>query len=444
MNRSDTIFAVSSGSGVAGISVIRMSGPASQKILELVAGTPPKPRLASVRHLRDPSSQEVIDQAVVLWMPGPNSATGEDVAEFHVHGSIAAIDALFRIFRRYDGVRPAEAGEFSRRALMNDRMDLVEAEGLSDLLQAKTEAQRRMATHHMLGGASSIYESWRGELISIQARLEAAIDFVDEEGVADAALAEVKPRTLSLVARLEKAVAESDRAGVLRSGVKVVFAGPPNVGKSSLLNLVAAREAAIVSSRPGTTRDVIEVSIVLAGVPVILMDTAGLRSGSDDEIENIGMTRARSELAGADIVIWISSPDVNDEQGPAVPAAIRVLNKSDLLTDKSIRLRNDEEKTVEISARTGAGVNAFIAELEGLVVDRVGGMEHATIIRARQKSVVEDSIGHLHESLTHGAEQIELAAECVRKASHSIARVTGRVDVEDLLGSIFSEFCIGK
>lgn len=444
MNSSDTIFAVSSGSGVAGISVIRMSGPASKKLLVEIAGTLPKPRLASVRHLRDPASRDVIDQAVVLWLPGPRSATGEDVAEYHVHGSIAAIDALFGIFRRYDGVRPAEAGEFSRRAFMNDRMDLVEAEGLSDLLQAKTEAQRRMAMHHMLGRASLIYENWRSELIAIQARLEAAIDFVDEDGVAESALADVKSHTLDLIARLEKAVAKSDRAGAVRSGVKVVFAGPPNVGKSSLLNLVAAREAAIVSSRPGTTRDVIEVAVVLGGVPVILTDTAGLRSDSDDEIENIGMTRARSELAGADIVVWISSPDVDDAERHAVPAAVRVLNKSDLLTDKSIRLRNDEEKTVEISARTGAGVDAFIAKLEGLVVDRVGGMEHATIIRARQKSVVEDSIRHLHESLTHEAEQIELAAECVRKASHSIARVTGRVDVEDLLGSIFSEFCIGK
>ena len=444
MNSSDTIFAVSSGSGVAGISVIRMSGPASKKLLVEIAGTLPKPRLASVRHLRDPASRDVIDQAVVLWLPGPRSATGEDVAEYHVHGSIAAIDALFGIFRRYDGVRLAEAGEFSRRAFMNDRMDLVEAEGLSDLLQAKTEAQRRMAMHHMLGGASLIYENWRNELIAIQARLEAAIDFVDEEGVAESALADVKARTLDLIARLEKAVAESDRAGAVRSGLKVVFAGPPNVGKSSLLNLVAEREAAIVSSRPGTTRDVIEVAVVLGGVPVILTDTAGLRSGSDDEIENIGMTRARSELAGADIVVWISSPDVDDAERHAIPAAVRVLNKSDLLTDKSIRLRNDEEKTVEISARTGAGVGVFIAELEGLVVDRVGGMEHATIIRARQKSVVEDSIRHLRESLTHEAEQIELAAECVREASHSIARVTGRVDVEDLLGSIFSEFCIGK
>jgi tRNA modification GTPase len=444
MNRSDTIFAVSSGSGVAGISVIRMSGPASQKILELVAGTLPKPRLASVRRLRDPASQEVIDQAMVLWMPGPNSSTGEDVAEFHVHGSVAVIDALLGIFQGTESVRLAEAGEFSRRAFMHDRMDLVEAEGLSDLLHARTEAQRRMAMHHMLGGASSIYETWRGELIAIQARLEAAIDFADEEGVAESALADVKARTLDLIARLEKAVAEATRAGAVRSGIKVVFAGPPNVGKSSLLNLVAAREAAIVSSHPGTTRDVIEVSIVLAGVPVILTDTAGLRSGSDDEIENIGMARARSELAGADIVVWINSPDVDDPERCAAPAAVRVLNKSDLLTDKSIRLRNDEEKAVEISARTGAGVDAFIATLEGLVVDRAGGMEHATIIRARQKSVVEDAVRHLHESLTFGAEQIELAAECVRKANHSMGRVTGRVDVEDLLGSIFSEFCIGK
>jgi tRNA modification GTPase len=444
MNNSDTIFAVSSGSGVAGISVIRMSGPASRKMLELVAGTLPKPRLASARRLRDPASQEVIDQAMVLWMPGPASATGEDVAEFHVHGSVAVIDSLLGIFQGFDGARLAEAGEFSRRAFMNDRMDLVEAEGLSDLLRAKTEGQRRMAMHHMLGGASMIYEGWRSELIAIQARLEAAIDFTDEAGVAEAALADVRARTLQLIARLEKALAEATRAGALRSGVKVVFAGPPNVGKSSLLNLVAAREAAIVSPRPGTTRDVIEVAIVLAGAPVILTDTAGLRADSGDEIEVIGMTRARSALAGADIAVWVASPDVEDGEGLAIPADIRVLNKSDLPAGKSIRSRNDREKTFELSAKTGAGIGAFMAELERRVALRVGGMEHATVIRARQKSVVEDSLRHLHQSLTHGADRIEIAAECVRSASHGMARVTGRVDVEDLLDSIFSEFCIGK
>ena len=277
MNNTDTIYAVSSGSGMAGIAVIRLSGSQVSKLVAGIAGSLPKPRAASVRRLLDPVSKEIIDQALVLWMPGPNSVTGEDVAEFHVHGSIAVIDALFAALENHEGVRLAEAGEFTRRAFSNNRMDLVEAEGLADLLHARTEAQRRMAVNHLLGHASSIYETWRNELIAISAHLEAAIDFVDEEGVAEAAMRGVKIRITELIDVLRRAVAQSDRAGVLRSGVKVVFAGAPNVGKSSLLNLVASREAAIVSSRPGTTRDVIEVSIVLDGVPILLTDTAGLR-----------------------------------------------------------------------------------------------------------------------------------------------------------------------
>ena len=443
MNSSDTIFAVSSGSGIAGISVIRMSGPGTSQIFSDVAGELPRPRLASVRQLRDPKSNEIIDQALVLWIPGPKSSTGEDVGEFHVHGSIAVVDSLLKIFGRYDGARLAEAGEFSRRAFINDRMDLVEAEGLGDLLQARTEVQRRLAMHHVLGAASSTYEIWRGELIAILARLEAAIDFVDEEGVTEAALADVKLRTENLLGTLTKAVAESERAGAVRSGIKIVFAGAPNVGKSSLLNLVAAREAAIVSSRPGTTRDVIEVSIALGGVPVILTDTAGLRTGSDDEIENIGITRAWSEVAAADILVWVSAADVPETQ-ELRPAAFRVLNKSDLLTDQSIRLRNDLGNVHRVSAKTGEGIVELIAELQNLVVKMVGGVEHTAIVRTRQRSAVEDSIRHLNDSLLYKAEQIELAAECVRRASHSIARITGRVDVEDLLGSIFGEFCIGK
>ncbi len=437
MNNSETIFAVSSGSGMAGIAVIRMSGVKAGSVLASVAGSLPLPRRASIRQLRRPRSQEVIDQGLVLWMPGPLSATGEDVAEFHVHGSAAVIEAMFEVFRSVDGVRLAEPGEFTRRAFVNDRMDLVEAEGLADLLQARTEAQRRMAMHHMLGHASSQYEVWRTELISLLARLEAAIDFVEEDGVAAAALAGIKPRTLDLVARLSRAAAEADRAGALRSGVKVVFTGAPNVGKSTLLNLVAAREAAIVSSRPGTTRDVIEVPIVLGGIPVILTDTAGLRAEAGDEIEVIGMQRARSEAATADIVVWVTSADAAEDIENAVVPALKVLNKSDLPGDaRGIDLR--------VSAKTGEGIADLIAELKKLVKARFSGMEQASVIRARHRDAVEESIRFLNDSLLHDAGHIELAAECLRRACFSIGRVTGRVDVEDLLAKIFSEFCIGK
>jgi tRNA modification GTPase len=437
MNNSETIFAVSSGSGRAGIAVIRMSGGKAGSVLASVVGSLPLPRRASVRQLRHPQSREVIDQGLVLWMPGPLSATGEDVAEFHVHGSAAVIDAMFEVFRSVAGVRLAEPGEFTRRAFVNDRMDLVEAEGLADLLQARTEAQRRMAMHHMLGHASSQYEVWRTELISLLARLEAAIDFVEEDGVAAAALADIRPRTLDLVARLSRAAAEADRAGALRSGVKAVFAGAPNVGKSSLLNLVAAREAAIVSSRPGTTRDVIEVPIVLGGIPVILTDTAGLSAEAGDEIEVIGMQRAKSEAAGADIVVWVTSVDVAEDIEIAVVPGLKVLNKSDLPGHaQGIDLR--------VSAKTGEGIEDLIAELEKLVKERFGGMEQASVIRTRHRDAVEESIRLLNDSLLHDAGHIELAAECLRRACFSIGRVTGRVDVEDLLGKIFSEFCIGK
>ena len=442
MNNTDTIYAVSSGSGMAGIAVIRLSGSQVSKLVAGIAGSLPKPRAASVRRLLDPVSKEIIDQALVLWMPGPNSVTGEDVAEFHVHGSIAVIDALFAALENHEGVRLAEAGEFTRRAFSNNRMDLVEAEGLADLLHARTEAQRRMAVNHLLGHASSIYETWRNELIAISAHLEAAIDFVDEEGVAEAAMRGVKIRITELIDVLRRAVAQSDRAGVLRSGVKVVFAGAPNVGKSSLLNLVASREAAIVSSRPGTTRDVIEVSIVLDGVPILLTDTAGLRLASCDEIENIGMQRARSEIAAGDIVVWVSSPDVAaDVDAPVIPD-ILVFNKLDLLGDNSIHPRNNPG--FGISVKTGVGLDRFLQELKRLVIERFGGMEQAVVVRSRQKSAVEDSIRYLNESLVHDVDHIELAAECLRGACYSMARITGRVDVEDLLGKIFSEFCIGK
>ena len=438
----DTIYAVSSGVGMAGIAVVRISGSLAPQLLTDLAGKLPLPKMASVRRLRDPRSRDVIDQALVLWLPGPHTVTGEDVVELHVHGSSAVIDSLFSVFQTYASLRIAEPGEFTRRAFVNNRMDLVEAEGLGDLLHARTEIQRRMAVGHMLGDASSVYETWRTGMMEILAHVEAAIDFADEAGVAEAALRDVKIRTLAMVKVLESAVAQSDRAGVLRSGVKVVIAGAPNVGKSSLLNRIAAREAAIVSSRPGTTRDVIEVAIVLAGIPVILTDTAGLRLETSNEIEAIGMDRARAEWAAADIGVWVSASDVPSEvDAPALPD-LHVFNKLDLALPDSIHVRNESE--IWISARTGEGVDGLLVKLEHLVKARFSGMEQAVVVRARHKTAVEESIRFLNESLLHDADHIELAAECLRTACYSMARITGRVDVEDLLGKIFSEFCIGK
>jgi tRNA modification GTPase len=442
MNNLDTIYAVSSGTGMAGIALIRVSGPKARVLLADLATPLPLPRMTGVRQLRDPISNDIIDQALVLWMPGPRTATGEDVAEFHVHGSSAVIESLFLVFERYEGVRLAEAGEFTRRAFVNDRINLVEAEGLGDLLHARTQVQRRMAVGHMLGRASSVYENWQNELAEILAHVEAAIDFADEEGVAEAALFDVRKRTEVLLETLTRAVAQSDRAGVLRSGVKIVIGGAPNVGKSSLLNLIAAREAAIVSSKPGTTRDVIEVSIVMAGIPVILTDTAGLRLESDDEIEVMGMERARLALRDADVNLWVSSPEISADVETPTPPDMHIFNKLDLMPDRSIHIRNDSE--IRLSALTGEGVDLLLCELEKLVKERFSGLEQAVVVRMRQKKSVLQSIQFLNESLIHDANHIELAAECLRKACHAMARITGRVDVEDLLGKIFSEFCIGK
>ena len=438
----DTIYAVSSGSGMAGIAVVRMSGSHAGAVLSALSDLLPPARHASVRQLRSPVTKAIIDQALVLWLPGPSTVTGEDVAEFHVHGSAAVIDALFSAFKTFSSVRLAEPGEFTRRAFINGRIDLVEAEGLADLLLAGSEAQHALAMGHMLGRASSIYESWRSKMLEIAAHLEAAIDFADEDGVAEVALQHVRTETTSLIKILEDAVQQSERAGLVRNGIKVVIGGPPNVGKSSLLNAISAREAAIVSSRPGTTRDVIEVRIVLEGVPVILTDTAGLRPDTGDEIENIGMERARSEIVGGDIRIWVTAADVESDMKPPALPDIHVFNKLDLVNEKSIHIRNENQ--IGISTKTAEGLEPLLQELRRKIGNRAGGQELAVVVRTRHKTAVEESIRYLNESLTHDFGHVELAAECLRKACQSMARITGRVDVEDLLGKIFSEFCIGK
>ena len=278
MSGGDTIYALSSGAGRSALAVVRVSGV---RTLELVAALckagPPKPRVMSVRRLCIPGSGERLDEAVVVWLPGPRSYTGEDCAEFHVHGSEAVLSGLFGVLRGWDGVRLAEAGEFTRRAVANGKMDLVEAEGLGDLLAARTSGQRRQALGQMLGGASSVFDSWRERLLFIRADIEAVVDFADEEGIVEEAGCRIDVQLVGLLKEMEGALGLERTASALRSGVKVILAGLPNTGKSSLLNTMARRDAALVSAIPGTTRDVIEVALDLGGVPVLLTDTAGLR-----------------------------------------------------------------------------------------------------------------------------------------------------------------------
>jgi tRNA modification GTPase len=444
MTGSDTIFALSSGAGRAGIAVLRISGPLSTTALSKLVDGIPEPRRVAYRDVFDPVTGEIIDKGLVVWFQGPKSATGEDLVELHLHGSSAVVERALGALASIEGLGLAEAGEFSRRAFRNGKMDLVEAEGLADLLAAEGEVQRRQALFHMTGAASDVFNNWLQEASAILARLEAAIDFIDEADIATSALDGVRQRIAALTGTMERALQASARADAVREGVRIVIIGAPNVGKSSILNRLAARDAAIVSSVPGTTRDVIEVRLMLGGLSVIVSDTAGLRRASGDEIENTGMERARQAASSAHLVIQVGAPDVAEEPLglPESLPSILVYNKADLPGTDSIQTRND--KIFAVSARTGQGFDQFLQALEERVRYEYARNDSPVVVRERHRIALRNSIRLLNESLTFKPDQIELAAEAVRGAAHSLARITGRVDVEDLLGRIFSEFCVGK
>lgn len=440
MTGRDTIFALSSGHGRAGIAVVRISGEVAENVGRKLTGVLPPARSARLANIKNPATGETIDQGLVLWFQAPATATGEDVVELHLHGSPAIVSEVLRVLGGLAGVRAAEAGEFSRRAFANGKLDLVEVEGLSDLLSARTEAQRKQAVFQLMGGASSVYGSWRTRMIRALALVEAAVDFSEEEDVAGAALAQSRPVVQALIADMELALAQSRSGEVIRDGVRVVLAGIPNTGKSSLLNALAKREAAIVSSIPGTTRDVIEVSFDLRGIPVTLCDTAGLRAAPADEVEQIGIARSLRSVADADVVIWVGAPDVAGSMAvqEGVSADLVVANKSDLGAGEVA------ESAQKVSTFDVASVSSLLATVQGLVESRYGRGEQALIVRARQRSAVVNSIRHLNDSLGHSLGRIELVAEDLRAAANAMGRLTGAIGVEDLLGSIFSEFCIGK
>ena len=437
MIENSTIYAVSSGVGQAGIAVIRVSGPKSSQVLLQIAGELPKPRFASLRNLK--SGDDVIDQALVLWLPGPATVTAEDMAEFHVHGSPAVVMRLFSEFSKIENVVPALAGAFTRRAFENGRIDLVEVEGLADLLGSQTESQRRLAMRQFMGEASAVYESWRGQLTAALAMLEAAIDFVDEDDVVQDAWHHVRPNVENLRTELEVAVQLSSKAGAVRDGLKLVIAGPPNAGKSSLMNWLVGRDAAIVSPIAGTTRDVIERVIDFHGVQLVVSDTAGIRGNSSDAIEVVGIDRAMSEIRDADIVVWVTAADVVDEVGPERSPDVLVRNKIDL---DSSRMRNDE--AIQVSVKYGHGLNQLTEVLKNLIQLRTSVANNAIVVRDRHVVAVKETIRLLNDSLADEKRPLELIAEDLRKATRAISSITGRIDVEDLLGKIFSEFCIGK
>jgi tRNA modification GTPase len=436
----DTIFALSSGHGRSGVAVIRMSGPKSKTAILRLVGKQPEPRKATVARLRG-TAEDIIDHGLVLFFEAPASATGEDMAEFHVHGSAAVVDRLLLDLSAIEGCRMALPGEFTRRAFENGKLDLVEVEGLADLLASETEAQRKLAIKQFMGEASSVYESWRRRLLDAQATIEAAIDFPDEHGVAGAAEKVLRERIAALRVELADALRKAEMASAVRRGLSVVVAGAPNSGKSSLVNVLVGREMSIVSAIAGTTRDVVSEALIIAGVPVRIADTAGLRSETSDEIERMGMARTASEISGADILVWLNSVTSEADIEPPRPPEISVRSKCDLLAPLPIRPRND---SCFVSAKTGEGVERLREELGILVQHRLATAEDGTMVRARHAEAVRKATVFLDAAMAEPLTNLEIAAENMRKAGLALAGITGAVGAEDWLGRIYAEFCIGK
>jgi tRNA modification GTPase len=461
-----TIFALSSGRPPAAIAVVRMSGPQSRAGLEALIGRVPAPRQASLARVRDPATGETIDQALVLWFPAPRSETGEDVAELQLHGGPAVIAAVLAALGRLDGFRLAEPGEFTRRAFENGQLDLTQAEGLGDLIAAQTQAQRRQAFQQLRGLLGDRAESWRQKVIEACALVEAGIDFSDEGDVPKDLLAQAIAIVRSLAAEIGAALAGAERGERLREGLWVVIAGPPNAGKSTLLNRLARREAAIVAPTAGTTRDVIEVHLDLHGYPVNLVDTAGIRAACEDPIEREGMRRARAAMSRADLVLWIV--DANDAASlaavdgePGVAGASRriVVNKIDLIGEAvarqlaarffgeigSANSLHDVRAVHYVSATSGAGLEQLAAALAGFA-EAFFTAEPALVTRQRQQTAltqVQHALSGAVQLAEDGAGE-ELVAEQLRHAAAALGKLTGRIDVEDVLDVIFREFCVGK
>jgi tRNA modification GTPase len=434
----DTIYAVSTAPGRAAIAVVRVSGPGASNALQALVGDPPPERRAALRRVRD-AGGATIDQALVLWFPGPNSETGEDVAEFHLHGGRAIIEATLEALSHVPGLRAAEPGEFTRRAVENGKLDLTRAEALADLIDAETPAQRKQALSQYQGVLGDLYEDWRARLIAVLAWAEAAIDFSDEELPPD--LEErLRAPAEALHAEMRRHLDDSRAGEITREGLFLTVIGAPNAGKSSLVNALARRDIAIVSETPGTTRDVLETRLNLTGHVVHLADTAGLRE-TTDAIESEGVRRALARAAASDMTLLVLDGTARDpfaglDEQAIARATLTVWNKCDLAWPA---LR----KGLGISARTGEGLDTLVARLGDEVRARLERPREAPVMtRARHRECVTAAADSLSRALSET--QTDLVAEDLRLALRAIGRLTGRVDVEELLDSIFRDFCIGK
>lgn len=434
-----TIYALSSAPGRAGVAVIRVSGPLADACLLLLSGgAPVKPRVATLRTLRDRAGV-AIDQGIVLWFPAPSSFTGEDMVEFQVHGGRAILSKILGVLAEFPSSRPAEPGEFTRRAVENGKLDLTQAEALIDLIDAETEAQRSQALRQFGGSLTALYEAWRLRLVKALAWAEAEIDFSDEDLPADLS-ARTRRVLLEILQEIQKHMSDSRRGEIIREGVFLTVIGPPNAGKSSLINALARRDVAIVAETAGTTRDIIEVRLDLNGYAVIVADTAGLRETAET-VESEGVRRALARAGASDLTLLLldsSAPDpfAGLPTGIAERASLTVWNKIDLPSRRS-------REGLRLSLQTGEGFDALLAAIGMKVAERLERPGEApALTRARHRHALEQATTALERAVI--ATRPELFAEDLRLATRWIGRITGRVDVEELLDVVFRDFCIGK
>ena len=475
----DTIYALSSGRPPAAIAVVRISGPRAGVALTALMGRIPDPRKAALARIRGRDG-EIVDQALALWFPGPQSETGEDVAELQLHGGHAVVAAVLAALSQIEGLRPAEAGEFTRRAFENGKLDLTAVEGLADLVMAETEGQRRQAFRQMSGALRDRSENWRTQLIQALALVDARIDFSDEADVPQDLVMLALQIARALEGDIASVLAEGNRGERLREGFVVAIAGPPNAGKSTLLNRIAKREAAIVSPYAGTTRDVIEVHLDLDGLPVTFLDTAGIRE-TYDPVEREGVRRARERAAAADLILWVVDTQraSRPNEGHGVPVWL-IRNKLDLqqglsqrnerqlqskgksepvfqvnnplknmvskeLTQKSEIEFTFNESMFDVSAKTGEGFDVLLGALARLAEKILAGAENVLVTRERHRRALQDALAALRRALAPDLSiREDLLAEELRLAARALGRLTGRVDVDDVLDVIFRDFCVGK
>lgn len=445
----DTIFAPATAPGRAAVAVVRLSGPDARAALSRLGGGRPAPRRASLRRLVDADGR-TLDQALVLWLPGPGSYTGEDSAELHLHGGPAVVAGVLEALAKM-GLRLAEPGEFTRRAFENNRLDLAQAEGVADLIEAETEAQRRQALNQLDGALGRARDAWRADLVEALSLFEAAVDFPDEDLPADIAR-RARPALARLLEALGEAVAGVRRAEQVRDGYAIALVGVPNAGKSTLLNALARREAAIVTPTPGATRDIIEVPLRLAGYKVVLADTAGLRDAVDP-VEVEGVRRARVRAEAADLRLWVVDGAGPADRGVAPPGVLKagdlcLISKSDLPAGDAVTQALAEAAALGLeSHRLSAHRGEDVAALEAVLADRaasaLGSHEPPAATRLRHAALLSEAIQRL-ESAVAMAGDPELAAEDVRLAARALDRITGRIGPEDVLDRIFATFCIGK